>query len=287
MNNQIRVLVVDDEPKICHLIEELLKLEGYLVDVSFSGMDALQMLKRDDYQMLLTDLKMPGVDGLELIKKAKAESPEIRAIMVTGYATVDTAVQSLRHGVDDYITKPFNIFELKKAVKQTLHTRQVAIENAQLLKDLKKANRELNINKNGLTEKVQETGEQLTMAQKELVQRVSELATVNEISKAITSVLDMDALLSLCLKEINEKLKVKHSSIMLIDEDGESLVVKACHGDRSKQALGQTQKIDEGVSGRVVTERKPILVTDIRRDNRFNRSERPDYKQNHSFLHLS
>ena len=242
MNNQIRVLVVDDEPKICHLIEELLKLEGYLVDVSFSGMDALQMLKRDDYQMLLTDLKMPGVDGLELIKKAKAESPEIRAIMVTGYATVDTAVQSLRHGVDDYITKPFNIFELKKAVKQTLHTRQVAIENAQLLKDLKKANRELNINKNGLTEKVQETGEQLTMAQKELVQRVSELATVNEISKAITSVLDMDALLSLCLKEINEKLKVKHSSIMLIDEDGESLVVKACHGDRSKQAMGQLKR---------------------------------------------
>jgi len=198
MNNKIRVLVVDDEPKICHLIEELLKLEGYQVDVSFSGMDALQMLKRDDYQMMLTDLKMPGIDGLELIKKAKVESPEIRAIMVTGYATVDTAVQSLRHGVDDYITKPFNIFELKKAVKQTLHTRQVAMENAQLLKDLKKANRELNINKNGLTEKMQMTGDQLTMAQKELVQRVSELATVNEISKAITSVLDMGALLSLC-----------------------------------------------------------------------------------------
>ncbi|MBT3354442.1 MAG: response regulator, partial [Candidatus Scalindua sp.] len=233
MNNKIRVLVVDDEPKICHLIEELLKLEGYQVDVSFSGMDALQMLKRDDYQMMLTDLKMPGIDGLELIKKAKVESPEIRAIMVTGYATVDTAVQSLRHGVDDYITKPFNIFELKKAVKQTLHTRQVAMENAQLLKDLKKANRELNINKNGLTEKMQMTGDQLTMAQKELVQRVSELATVNEISKAITSVLDMGALLSLCLKEINEKLKVKHSSIMFVDEEGEGLVVKACHGDRS------------------------------------------------------
>ena len=278
MNNKIRVLVVDDEPKICHLIEELLKLEGYQVDVSFSGMDALQMLKRDDYQMMLTDLKMPGIDGLELIKKAKVESPEIRAIMVTGYATVDTAVQSLRHGVDDYITKPFNIFELKKAVKQTLHTRQVAMENAQLLKDLKKANRELNINKNGLTEKMQMTGDQLTMAQKELVQRVSELATVNEISKAITSVLDMGALLSLCLKEINEKLKVKHSSIMFVDEEGEGLVVKACHGDRSKQAMGKTQKIDEGVAGRVVTGKRPILVKDIRRDNRFNRSERPDYK---------
>ena len=216
MDNQVRLLVVDDEPKICHLIEELLKLEGYRVDVSFSGMEALQMIKKNEYQMLLTDLKMPGIDGLELIKKAKKECPEIRTIMVTGYATVSNAVESLRHGIDDYITKPFNIFELQKAVKETLYTRQVAMENAQLLKDLKKANRELNIHKQGLTEKVHIAGEQLTTANKELVQRVNELATVNEISKAITSILDMDELLSLCLKEINEKLEVKHSSIMCL-----------------------------------------------------------------------
>ena len=119
MDNQVRLLVVDDEPKICHLIEELLKLEGYRVDVSFSGMEALQMIKKNEYQMLLTDLKMPGIDGLELIKKAKKECPEIRTIMVTGYATVSNAVESLRHGIDDYITKTFNIFELQKAVKET------------------------------------------------------------------------------------------------------------------------------------------------------------------------
>ena len=186
MDKQMRILVVDDEPRICQLIEELLKLEGYQIDVSFSGTDALEMIKQYNYQMLITDLKMPGIDGLELIQKAKEQNPEIRTIMVTGYTTVDTAVQSLRHGVDDYITKPFNIFELKKAVKQTLHTRQVAMENVQLLKDLEKTNRELNINKKGLTEKVQITGEQLTIANKELVQRINELDTINEISKAIT-----------------------------------------------------------------------------------------------------
>ncbi len=274
MDRQTRILVVDDEPRICHLIEELLKLEGYQIDVSFSGTDALEMIKKYNYQMLITDLKMPGIDGLELIQKAKEQNPEIRTIMVTGYTTVDTAVQSLRHGVDDYITKPFNIFELKKAVKQS----QVAMENVQLLKDLEKTNRELNINKKGLTEKVQITGEQLTIANKELVQRINELNTINEISKAITSVLDMDELLNLCLNEINGKLKVKHSSIMLIDEKRNELVVRASQGHRSMQVLGKTQKLDEGVAGRVVTERKPILVKDIRYDNRFNRRERPDYK---------
>lgn len=278
MDNQIRILVVDDEPKICNLIEELFKLEGYQIDTSFSGAEALQMMKRYNYQMLLTDLKMPGIDGLKLIQKAKELNPDIRTIMITGYITVETAVQSLRHGVDDYIKKPFNILELKKVVKRTLHTHQVVLENKQLLEDLKKVNRELSIHKQGLSEKIQITDEQLTAANKELVQRINELATINEISKAITSVLDMDELLSLCLKEINEKLKVKHSSIMLIDESGNELIVMACQGHRSKQVLGKTQKIDEGVAGRVVQDKKPILVKDIGCDNRFNRSERPGYK---------
>ena len=74
----MRLLVVDDEPRICHLIEELLKLEGYQVDISFSGTNALEMIKKYNYQLLITDLKMPGIDGLELIQKAKELNPEIR-----------------------------------------------------------------------------------------------------------------------------------------------------------------------------------------------------------------
>ena len=143
MDNQIRILVVDDEPRLCHLIEELLKLEGYLVDVSLSNMEALQMIKENKYQMLITDLKMPGIDGLELIKKARELNPEIRTIMITGSETVETAVQSLKHEIDDDIKKPFSIVELKKVVKRTLYIHQVAMENEQLLKDLKKANRKI------------------------------------------------------------------------------------------------------------------------------------------------
>lgn len=278
MNEQIKILVVDDEPKICNLIEELLKREGYQVDTSLSGVEALQMMKKHNYQMLLTDLKMPGIDGLELVQKVKKEYPEVRTIMVTGYATVQTAVQSLRYGIDDYITKPFNIFELQKAVRQTLYTRQVAMENMRLLEDLKKTNLELNFHKQELAEKVQTTSQHLSEVNKDLVQKINELATINEISKAITSVLDMDELLNLCLKEINEKLKVKHSSIMLVDEKSNELIVKACQGHRCEQILGKTQKIAEGVAGRVVKDKNPILVRDIENDIRFSRSERPGYK---------
>ena len=152
MNDQIRILVVDDEPKLCHLIEELLKLEGYRVDVSISNMEALQMIKKNKYQMLITDLKMPGIDGLELIQKARELNPEIRTIIITGSETVETAVQSLKHEIDDDIKKPFSIVELKKVIKRTLYIHQVAMENEQLLKDLKMANRKITkLQKKGLS----------------------------------------------------------------------------------------------------------------------------------------
>ena len=143
MNKQTRILVVDDEPKLCHLIEELLKLEGCRVDVSISNMEALQMIKENKYQMLITDLKMSGIDGLELIQKARELNPEIRTIIITGSETVETAVQSLKHEIDDDIKKPFSIVELKKVVKRTLYIHQVAMGNEQLLKDLKMANRKI------------------------------------------------------------------------------------------------------------------------------------------------
>ncbi len=129
MDNQIRILVVDDEPKICHLIKQILKREGYQVDVSFSGIEALQMIGSINYHLLLTDLEMPGVDGFELARKAKKQNPEIRVIMVTGNTTVDIAIRLLRHGIDGYIKKPFNISKLKKVLRQTLCTHKIVLEN--------------------------------------------------------------------------------------------------------------------------------------------------------------
>ncbi len=276
MDVGIKILFVDDEPKICQLIKELFKQEGYQTDTSLSGTEALQMMKKYNYEMLITDLKMPGIDGLELIRRAKREQPEISTIMVTGYATIETAVQSLKHGVDDYITKPFNIFELKKAVKRTLYSHQITKENKQLLDDLKKTNIELDFYKRKLTQKVQTTSKHLIDANRELLRKIRELGAINEISKATTSVMDIDELLNLCLKKINEKLKVTHSSIMLFDEEKDELIVKACQGYRCSEVLGKTQKIGEGIAGLVAKEKKPILIKNID-DNGVRKYEKFDY----------
>ena len=128
MDKEIRVLVVDDEPRICHLIFDVLVQEGYVVDISFSGTDALQMIKKHNYHMLITDLEMPGIDGLELIQKVKKKNSEIRAIMITGNAIDDVAVWAVRYGIDNYMKKPFNIIKLKEMIKQTLCTHKIVLE---------------------------------------------------------------------------------------------------------------------------------------------------------------
>jgi DNA-binding NtrC family response regulator len=128
MDKQIRILVVDDEPRICHLILDVLVQEGYMVEVSFSGADALQLIKKYNYHLLITELEMPGVDGLKLIQKVKKRNPDIRAIMITGNAIDDVAAWSVRYGIDNYMKKPFNIIALKKVVKQTLCTHKIVLE---------------------------------------------------------------------------------------------------------------------------------------------------------------
>ena len=128
MDKQIRILVVADEPRICHLILDVLVQEGYMVEVSFSGADALQLIKKYNYHLLITELEMPGVDGLKLIQKVKKRNPDIRAIMITGNAIDDVAAWSVRYGIDYYMKKPFNIIALKKVVKQTLCTHKIVLE---------------------------------------------------------------------------------------------------------------------------------------------------------------
>lgn len=126
------ILIVDDEPKICDFLEAFLTREGFGAASASSAAEALEMLGTDSYDLVLTDLKMPGMDGFELVRRLKAQRTEIPVVMITGYATVETAVQALRHGVDDYVTKPFNIEELRKVITRALRTSQLERKNREL-----------------------------------------------------------------------------------------------------------------------------------------------------------
>jgi len=269
------ILVVDDEQRICRLLSELLTREGYAVNTAPSAEEALGLLAKGDYDMVISDLKMPGMDGFELIERIKKHNPNTAAIMITAYATVETAVQALRHGADDYVTKPFDINELNKVVGRTLEAQQLARQNRELADQLKQANRELARRRRQLSIEPGESGESLEEANVRLGESVTQLSLVLEMTQSITSQLEFDELLSVCLKEINEKLNVASSSIMLLDDNKTHLVVRAAS---KADIVGHRQRVGERISGWVAKYKEPLLIDDIGSNGRFQPSGYPRYR---------
>jgi putative two-component system response regulator len=143
MAKETCILVVDDEPKICEFLGILLGREGYRTASAYSAAEALALIERNSYALVLTDLKMPGMDGFELITRLKKIRPDLPVIMITGYATVETAVQALRYGVDDYVTKPFNIDELRKVIARSLESATAQQQRQELAAQVQLAEAEL------------------------------------------------------------------------------------------------------------------------------------------------
>lgn len=114
------ILIVDDEPNITEVLEMVLRDEGYDVLAAGSGKEALELLRRHDVDLAISDIQMPGFSGLELLREAKQAAPDTVFIMITAFAGTDTAIEALQHGACDYITKPFRMEELRKTVKSSL-----------------------------------------------------------------------------------------------------------------------------------------------------------------------
>ena len=103
-----KILVVDDELSLRDSLKEWLEEEGFTTGMAESGQQALDMLAKDNYQLMLSDIKMPGMDGVELLTRAKKNYPDLGVVMMTAYATIDTAVDAMKIGAHDYLTKPFD-----------------------------------------------------------------------------------------------------------------------------------------------------------------------------------
>jgi two-component system response regulator HydG len=132
-----KILVVDDEESMCKFMEIMLKKEGYSVSSSQDAAAALEQIKGENYDLVIADLMMPEMSGIELLSRAKSVNPELDFIMMTAFASVDSAIEALKKGAFDYITKPFKVDEIKIAVSKSLEQRKIARENVQLKKELK------------------------------------------------------------------------------------------------------------------------------------------------------
>jgi DNA-binding NtrC family response regulator len=130
------VLVVDDEANARTALAELLREEGYAVETAADGFKALGKMTDFTPDVILTDLKMPGMDGIELMQKIRVQDPDIRVVVMTAFGAVDTAVSAMRQGADDYLTKPLNMDELVIVLERALESSHLRREMKQLKEQL-------------------------------------------------------------------------------------------------------------------------------------------------------
>jgi CheY-like chemotaxis protein len=123
-----KILAVDDEPIVLDSFRKILVLAGYSVDTVETGKEAIGLIQKNDYDFVFTDLKMPEMDGLDVTKAVKHLRPDIDVIMITGYATIESAVDAMKYGAMNYVQKPFTGDELVEFVNASLHRRQDRIE---------------------------------------------------------------------------------------------------------------------------------------------------------------
>jgi DNA-binding NtrC family response regulator len=139
--NSHRVLVVEDEENQRHTLAGFLNKKGYHTDEAPSGEVALKLLAEQPYDLVLTDQKMEGIDGLKLLKEIKATNPEIEAILLTAYGDLRSAVQAMKQGAFDYLAKPVDLEELELTIERALERRQLVVENRMLRESLSEQHR--------------------------------------------------------------------------------------------------------------------------------------------------
>ncbi len=137
MNKQINILLVDDEQPIREALLLLLKNAEYRISGCGSGQEAVQHLENEQFDIVVTDLFLPDITGIDILKKAKELSPAIEVILITGHASAETAVRAMKEGAFDYITKPLNIEELRVIITKAIEKQQILSENISLKKQLR------------------------------------------------------------------------------------------------------------------------------------------------------
>lgn len=223
--NKGKILVLDDEQIVLESVSRILEEENYEVRTAQKGRDAIEILKEGGFDIFMTDLKMPGMDGLQAMESLSEIDPDLSMIMFTAYSTVDSAVKAMKLGAVDYIRKPFTPDQLTDLVNKSMSDRKIRFE---------KRYRE---------------------------------DTFEELKKAISSTLNLKEVLSLIVEGVVKVMKVKGSTLSLLDKKREKLRVFAHNGLSSeyvnKGPLDSSKSIAE-----TILNGKHVWVEDVSTDQR-------------------
>jgi DNA-binding NtrC family response regulator len=143
-----RILVADDDDIVRDVITTLLSRDGFSVTSVSDGLEAINLLRGEDVHLVISDLMMPGADGIEVLKFAVRSKPDIAVVILTAYGTLDTTLEAIQSGAYDYLTKPFKAQEMSILAERAFHRAQLIDDNRELKKSLRDTYRDLGLLKN-------------------------------------------------------------------------------------------------------------------------------------------
>ena len=224
-----QILIVDDELELKNILVEALTAQGYAAAGFTSAGEALAVLRERPFDVLLTDLMMPGMDGIALLKEAIQIDPNLVCIMMTGQGTIQTAVDAMKVGAFDYVLKPFRLQTMLPVLTRAMNTRHLRLENVQL----------------------------------------REAVAIHELTETIAFTLDPKTVLSKLADAALMQSEADEVSVLLPAEDGDHFYVAAVRGEKRERLLGERVPLGRSITSWVAREREPLMLNGEVDDERF------------------
>src|SRR5437016_2871507 len=224
-----KILVVDDEIELKNILVEALTTQGYDVIGYASGQEGLEALRETAFDIILTDLMMPQMDGISLMRSSLEIDPHVICIVMTGHGTIQTAVDAMKVGAFDYVLKPFRMTTILPLLTRAMNTRRLRLDNLQL----------------------------------------RETVAIYELCQTISFTLDQQTIISKLADAALQQTRADEVSILLPTTSGEELYVAAVRGENRRRLLGERIPLEESISGWVARQRQPLILAGEINDERF------------------
>jgi serine phosphatase RsbU (regulator of sigma subunit)/CheY-like chemotaxis protein len=223
------ILIVDDEPGNRETLRDIFEEMEYHADTAATGQEALEKVRNRFFNVAILDIRLPEMDGTELLAQIKAVHPDTTCIMVTGYASLQTSLRAINAGAYAYIIKPLDIDHVSSVLQQALEQQRLVFENRRLLR---------------------------------------QYTALSEVTDTALSALNLDDLLPSLLSRFVSAMKADAGAIMLLDETGRRLELRAAEGVEQSLGTDYTLELGEGFPGQVALQEGPLVVDDAQSDDR-------------------
>jgi putative nucleotidyltransferase with HDIG domain len=265
-----KILIVEDEADHLSLLTDIFTLSGYLVTPTSNGKDAVEKLANQEFSVVVTDIMMPEMNGLELLEKIKALNNDLPVIVITGHGNIDLAVEAMKKGAFDFLKKPVSIKNINEKITKAIDRKNVIDLRIENKVELVQHQRNLIVSNNQLKMELLKQTNRLEKMKDDLYGKITFLEAINQVSTALCSVLDINDLFQLIVETSMSCAKAEKGSLMIVDQKKKELVVKVALGVDSELIKDKKKNMVDGITGWVCKNKKPLIIKDLRFDTRFS-----------------